>query len=746
MVRDARAAGMVLRWRPGFTKGGKSGERYQYYSRAKTFAQFDALTKETFLSGITGTQRPKAMPTDLMHDAARGIVTFVDADTPVASVDPDTAEANDDNSDAEQVTNTDATIDAHSDSGANDDGQPNTAAPKQTVGFGRYLRRRAALRAAAAHARKGLTKDERALFQAGLRAKSAYVDVPDVLMMAAILRHDGVRVPTTIQEAQRSPQWPQWLEALKKEYGGLISQGVFDEVDRASLPSDTKVVPTQVLFNIKADGTFKVRIVVRGDLTTKGDHYLETKSSMVSLDAVRMVVALAAGSDMPLFSTDFSQAFLNADIDNPNLFCELPHLPAEMRTGEFGTGGRTKVAHVHKAWYGLADSPRHWQQHLMRFLTDPEKLGATLFVNDRNVFEWKWRGHRLVGAIHVDDVLFAVTSLEIRDEFMRRLRSEFRVTGGEEEATEFCGLEIVRDWAAHTVTLKQEAFARKMMDKYGMWESRHETTPFKVSTSKLEPYEGEPTDEDSFDYSMALGDLAWYSRTNPGLSFAVHQLARFMQRPGPAHVEAVHHVLRYIHGHLGAGLTYHGGVVMQQSYDHLNKLIASFDADFPHDGAKATTGVAVFLNGAAVAWLTRKQTTVSLNSTEAEVKAMCPGIEMVRSLTGLWGEFMHQQHGCVRVLVDSQGAISQVVDGMDTKKCASYKRSQFYAEDAVGSGLLWLDHVPGKHNPSDLLTKQVGNVAEFEYKNGVMCGSAPFLYESAAVLRILDMKKRANRH
>ena len=43
MVRDARAAGMVLRWRPGFSKSGKSGERFLFYSRAKTFAQFDAM-------------------------------------------------------------------------------------------------------------------------------------------------------------------------------------------------------------------------------------------------------------------------------------------------------------------------------------------------------------------------------------------------------------------------------------------------------------------------------------------------------------------------------------------------------------------------------------------------------------------------------------------------------------------------------------------------------------------------------
>jgi len=42
---------------------------------------------------------------------------------------------------------------------------------------------------------------------------------------------------------------------------------------------------------------------------------------------------------------------------------------------------------VHKAWYGLPQAPRCWQQHLMRYLLDSEKIGATLFVHDRNAFE-----------------------------------------------------------------------------------------------------------------------------------------------------------------------------------------------------------------------------------------------------------------------------------------------------------------------------------------------------------------------
>jgi len=171
-----------------------------------------------------------------------------------------------------------------------------------------------------------------------------------------------------------------------------------------------------------------------------------------------------------------------------------------------------------------------------------------------------------------------------------------------------------------------------------------------------------------------------------------------------------------------------------------NKLVGASDADFRHDGIKATSGIVVLLNGAAVAFKARHQTTVSNTTAEAEVKALSVCVEMVRSLADFLGEMTHAKHGCVRTMVDSIGAESQIVHGMDSKVCASYKRAQYYCEDAVGSGLLWIDRVPGAHNPSDLLTKAVRNVGEFAYKNGVLNGSAPRVYASPSLLGILAKK------
>ena len=501
-------------------------------------------------------------------------------------------------------------------------------------------------------------------------------------------------------------------------------------------------VKTQLLFNIKADGTFKVRFVVRGDLTTKGVHYLQGKSNMASLEGVRMTVSFAAAEGWDLNKIDFTQAFIYAPQKNPHLYCELPLLPSDLKGSRLGSGkSSTRVGHMKRNLYGLVDAGRTFQEFLIEWMIN--ELGARLYINDRNIFEWSFGGETMRGAIHVDDVLYTSSGPVVRREFLRRIRERFKITGDEEDVEDFCGMEIRRDRAAKTITMHQEKFGRKMMDKYDVWGERTETVPYNVSGPELVRFTGEATEREQFDYCMAIGDLLWYSRTNPGLMWRAHDLAQFMQCPGPDHVVAAKRAFRYILGRLGKGITYHGSdEVLKYPYDHRNKIILSTDASFYHAGALATSGAAAFMNGGAIACKVRRQTTTSNTTAEAEVKACSVGMEMILALTDLHGEMTHVQHGTVRTIIDSVGAKAQVEIGMDNKVCASYKRAQVFCEDMVGRGLVWLDRVDGEFNPSDVLTKQMKNVEDFENKAAFLCGERPYQHESAELHRIIESAAR----
>lgn len=327
----------------------------------------------------------------------------------------------------------------------------------------------------------------------------------------------------------------------------------------------------------------------------------------------------------------------------------------------------------------------------------------------------------------------------IRAEFARRVAADFGMTGGIDEATMFCGIGIRRDWKAQTVTMHQGDFAKEMVKKYSLAEEKEETMPYKVSHARLVPWGGEATPRSQFDCVVFVGDLIWYSRTNPDLAWRASNLARFMQCPGPQHVAAAKHVLRSIRRNMGQGITYHGSdAVLMQSYDHRNKIIMCTDANFDHTGENASvTGVAAMMNGGVIAYRSRGQTTKSNTTTEAETKAIAVAVAMASALTDLHGEFTHVEHGPVRLMTDSAGAVSVITRGLDTKTCASYKRAQHMAEEAVEQGKVWLGLIPGGDNPADILTKQVGNIGDFHNKGGIISGKLPYLYESKDVTKLL---------
>ena len=170
------------------------------------------------------------------------------------------------------------------------------------------------------------------------------------------------------------------------------------------------------------------------------------------------MVSFAAGCGHGLFSLDFRHAFLQADVANPDLLIELPDLPYGMMTGEFGAGKRDrcgapsgKVGRLKKALYGLRDSPRLWARHLQRFLT--EEVGVRILVADRNVFKWEWNGKTLLAACHVDDVLFSPSGPRTHSEFLRRIRARFKITGGDEPVSRFCGYQFRYDGEAQTIEM-----------------------------------------------------------------------------------------------------------------------------------------------------------------------------------------------------------------------------------------------------------------------------------------------------
>jgi hypothetical protein len=541
-------------------------------------------------------------------------------------------------------------------------------------------------------------------------------------------------LPRGFGKLRKEPDWESGiLPAIKTEYGGLLRLGVFNEVPREDW---MHVIPTHRLDIIKPH-KHKARFVAEGNRTIgDGVHFDATATSMASTVAVKIVVSFAAGEGLELYSFDVVAAFLNAKAVNPNLYVELPELPYEMEGGEYGTGrGKGMVGHLQKTLYGLRDSPRLWSRHLLKSLE--EDVGVTVMVSDRNVFKFAWEGQTLLGAIHVDDVLFS-GGPEIRAEFMRRVRAKHDVTGGDEPVSKFCGYEFDYDPARQTIKMHQQTFAVALLEQFDSLNAKAVDTPMLVGAPELEGWEGvEVSERTKLDYMTLVGSLTWLTRTRPDLAYMALSLSQFVNRPGPGHLAAGRRALAYIRGTIEDGLTFHGSdTVLNQGYAHRHLLTASSDSGFSHKGLRAVSASTVLMNGAAIFHIARRQTTVSNQSTEAEVKAVAQTAEVLQAVVQLWSEIAGARHPCVRTMIDNKGAKTQCESGTDSVASAPYLRSKRYTESKIYSGLMFLDLVPGGDNPSDLGTKQVRSTEEFRMKTNVLSGKIPHLYMSAAVLKM----------
>ena len=123
--------------------------------------------------------------------------------------------------------------------------------------------------------------------------------------------------PSTIREAQESPESPHWKGALEREMNGQINNGVWVQMER---PKGKTVLGTKAFFKRKIGKDdqiekYKCRFVTQGFRQVKGLHYHESSSPTPTASGVRAVLATAAVKDWERRYIDAEQAYLQSDID-----------------------------------------------------------------------------------------------------------------------------------------------------------------------------------------------------------------------------------------------------------------------------------------------------------------------------------------------------------------------------------------------------------------------------------------------
>jgi hypothetical protein len=117
-------------------------------------------------------------------------------------------------------------------------------------------------------------------------------------------------------------------------------------------------------------------------------------------------------------------------------------------------------------------------------------------------------------------------------------------------------------------------------------------------------------------YRQLVGSLLYLTHSISDLSYAVGKVSRFMQEPHELHWKDAKHILQYVQGTITFGIHY----VAKSTLD----LIGFTDSDWASDSIdhKSTSSYSLSLRSRPICWSRKKQSSISLSSTEAEYRGV----------------------------------------------------------------------------------------------------------------------------
>ena len=325
----------------------------------------------------------------------------------------------------------------------------------------------------------------------------------------------------------------EWCEAMQLEITALESNHTWDLTD---LPPGKKAINCKWVYKLKfrADGTlerYKARLVVMGNRQKEGVDYKETFAHVAKMTTVRYLLSVAAAKEWEVHQMDVHNAFLHGDLAE-EVYMKLP--PG------FHSYDPTKVCRLRKSLYGLKQAPRCWFAKLSTAL---KKLGFKQSYQDYSLFLYKNGATILHVLVYVDDFIVAGNNLGAVQKFKAQLHKCFHMKDLG-KLKYFLGIEVSR--GSDGFYLSQRKYALDIISEAGLLGSKPSAVPMELN-HKLGSATG-PLFAKPEQYRRLVGRFIYLTISRPDLSYAVHIMSQFMQKPLVAHWEATLWLVRYLKG------------------------------------------------------------------------------------------------------------------------------------------------------------------------------------------------------
>jgi len=222
-----------------------------------------------------------------------------------------------------------------------------------------------------------------------------------------------------------------------------------------------------------------------------------------------------------------------------------------------------------------------------------------------------------VMAMWVDNLLLFASNKSLINKLKLKLKSVFEITDLGEPA-KIIGIEIKRDRKKGTIMISQKQYIESILQKEGLTDAHPVAMPMDPNV-QLQPSEGEDQDK-SNSFASLIGSLMYLAvATRLDIAYAIFRLGLYMVNSLMSHWVATKRVLQYLSGTWSYGITYQAAEVKPDEAQFFGYSDASYANN---DDATLISGYVFSMGGGVITWGSKKQTSVSLSSTESEYVAL----------------------------------------------------------------------------------------------------------------------------
>jgi hypothetical protein len=270
------------------------------------------------------------------------------------------------------------------------------------------------------------------------------------------------------------------------------------------------------------------------------------------------------------------------------------------------------------------------------------------------------------------------------------------------ELTYFLGLQVKQ--TPKGIFISQSKYAKDLVKRFGLDEKSHARTLMSTSVKINADLTGKQVDPTL--YKSMIESLLYLIANRPNIAFNVGVCARFQANPKESHLTTVKRIIRYINDTINHGIWYSR---------ETNLVLAGYsDADWAGnaDERKSTSGGCFNVGTNLVAWMSRKQSYISLSTAEAEYIVFGSYCTQMIWMKKLLCDYGFTQDTMV-IHCDNTSAINISKNLVQHSHTKHIDNRHHFIRDLVESRVVSLSFMPTDNQLADILTKPL-NGSRFE--------------------------------